>query len=117
MTSNCSCPTVPMIRRLLNWLTNICATPSFMSCSTPFWNCFDFIGSSFSIYLNSSGENDGKPRKCRCSPSVSVSPILNMPLSGRPTMSPGHASSTVLLRWAMNCVGEEKRVVLSSLTW
>ena len=68
------------------------------------------------MYLNISGEKLGKPLKCSCSPSVSVSPILNMPLSGSPTMSPGYASSMVLLRCAMNCVGEEKRTVLPNLT-
>ena len=31
------------------------------------------MGSSFSIYLKSSGEKEGRPRKCNCSPSVSVS--------------------------------------------
>ena len=36
---------------------------------------------------------------------------------GRPMMSPGYASSMVLLRCAMNCVGDEKRISLPSLTW
>ena len=43
--------------------------------------------------------------------SVSVSPILNVPLSGRPRTS-AQALSTVVLRCAMNCVGDEKRIVL-----
>lgn len=39
--------------------------------------------------LERSGEKLGKPRKCIFSPSVNVSPILKIPLSGKPTMSPG----------------------------
>lgn len=77
------------MRRPLNWLMNNCATPSFINCSKPFWNCLLFIGSSFSMYLKRSGENDGNPRKLIFSPSVRVSPILKMPLSGKPTISPG----------------------------
>ena len=56
-------PTVPMSFRPLNWLTNICATPSSISWRMPFSSCFDFIGSVFSIYLNISGEKEGSPRK------------------------------------------------------
>ena len=68
-----------------------------------------FFGSA----LNNSGEKEGSPRKWSCSPSVIVSPILKMPpVSGSPTMSPGQASSMVDLRWAMNCVGDVKRMVL-----
>ena len=91
ITSNCNCPTVPMIFRPLNWLTKSCATPSSINCSIPLFNCLVFMGSAFSMYLNISGEKLGSPRKCIISPSVSVSPILNMPLSGSPTMSPGQA--------------------------
>ena len=91
---------------------NNCATPSSISWLMPFSSCFVFMGSAFSMYLNISGEKEGRPRKCSCSPSVSVSPILKMPLSGKPTMSPAQASSMVSLRWAMNCVGLEKRTVL-----
>ena len=47
-----------------------------------------FMGSAFSIYLNISGEKLGKPLKCNSSPAVSVSPILKLPVSGKPTMSP-----------------------------
>ena len=32
-------------------------------------------------------------------------------VSGKPTISPGYASSIVLLRCAINCVGDEKRRV------
>ena len=53
-----------------------------------FANCFCFIGSAFSIYLNISGEKLGNPRKWSISPSVSVSPILKVPLSGKPIISP-----------------------------
>ena len=79
----------------------------------PLLSCLAFIGSSFSIYLNISGEKLGRPRKWSTSPSVSVSPILKLPLSGKPMMSPAHASSMVLFFCAMNCVGEEKRITLS----
>ena len=38
-------------------------TPSSINWSIPFANCFCFIGSAFSIYLNISGEKLGNPRK------------------------------------------------------
>ena len=56
-------PTVPIILRPLNWLTNNCATPSSINWSIPLASCFCFIGSAFSIYLNISGEKLGSPRK------------------------------------------------------
>lgn len=117
ITSNCSCPTVPIIFLPLNWLMKSWATPSSISCSMPLFSCFAFMGSAFSMYLNISGEKLGRPLKCICCPSVSVSPILNVPLSGSPTISPGYACSMVLFRCAMNCAGEENRSVLLSLTW
>ena len=63
MTSNCNCPTVPIILRPLNWLTNNCATPSSINWSIPLASCFCFIGSAFSMYLNISGEKLGSPLK------------------------------------------------------
>ena len=54
-----------------------------------FPNCLDFIGSAFSIYLNNSGEKLGIPLKCSFSPSVRVSPILKVPVSCKPMISPG----------------------------
>ena len=117
ITSNCSAPTVPIIFRPLNWFTNSCATPSSISWSIPFASCFDFIGSAFSMYLNSSGENDGIPLKCSFSPSVSVSPILKFPVSCSPTMSPGYASSMIDFFDAMKAVGVENLSVLPSPTW
>ena len=54
------------------------ATPSSISWLIPLSSCFCFIGSAFSIYLNISGEKEGRPLKCKSSPEVSVSPILKL---------------------------------------
>ena len=41
------------------------------------------------------------------SPSVKVSPIVNVPVSCRPTMSPGYAKSITDFFSAMKAVGDE----------
>ena len=64
------------------------------------------------MYLNISGEKLGIPLKCNSSPLVSVSPILKFPVSGKPTISPAKASSTVSFFCAIKAVGLEKRIIL-----
>ncbi|GAB1483355.1 hypothetical protein MASR2M78_21710 [Treponema sp.] len=51
------------------------------------------------------GAKLGIPVKWRTSPSVIVSPIAKVPVSWKPTISPGHASSIISLFWAMKAVG------------
>ena len=59
--------------------------------------------------LNISGEKVGMPVNCICSPSVSVSPILKLPVSNKPTTSPGNASSITSFSRARKEYGLLKR--------
>ena len=88
-TSNWSAPTTPMSRWLELSRENSCTTPSSASCSSPFSSCLDFNGSRFITDLKICGAKLGIPVKRTVSPSVIASPILNVPVSWSPTISPG----------------------------
>src|SRR5690606_37574316 len=117
ITSNWSWPTVPItflepISKVKSW-----ATPSSINCLRPFSNCLAFIVSLLITSLKISGEKLGMPLNWMFSPSVSVSPILRLPVSYNPTISPGKASSMISLSWAIKEVIFEKRKGLVPLTW
>ena len=69
------------------------------------WYCFSLRGSAFWIERKICGAKLGMPLKLIVSPSVMVSPILKVPVSWIPTMSPGQASLMISLSWAMKAVG------------
>ena len=114
MISNCSTPTAPrMGSRSTRWRSkNSCTAPSSDSCSSPFFSCLRFSGSSRRTRTKCSGENRGMPSNSTGGPWHRLSPMRRTPGSQTPRMSPENASSTRVRSWAMNCTGRVSDRVL-----
>src|SRR6185437_941338 len=97
-TSSCRGPTAPSRSAPPLCGRNTWIAPSSPSCCNPVRSCLLRIGSATSTVTKISGAKNGSPVNCSLSPSVSVSPSCRRPRFGRPTMSPGYASSSTSRR-------------------
>ena len=81
MISNCSTPTAPrMGSRSTRWRSkNSCTAPSSDSCSSPFFSCLRFSGSSRRTRTKCSGEKRGMPSNSTGGPSHRLSPMRRTP--------------------------------------
>jgi hypothetical protein len=78
-TSSCSEPTTPTSAGEPSCGRNTCTTPSSAICCSASRSCFALIASGKRTRRRISGAKLGTPTKFSTSPSVSVSPIRNVP--------------------------------------
>ena len=118
-TSSCSTPTTPQMTLSMPkpGSRKICTAPSWASSCMPFTNCLRLSVFTCVMRAKCSGENVGMGGNCTCSPLHTVSPMLKMPGSNRPTMSPAYASSTVARSSAMSDVPVASFSFLPPCTW
>ncbi len=107
MTSNCSTPTAPrMGSRSMRWRSkNSWTAPSSESCSSPFFSCLRFSGSSQRDAHEVLRREAGNALELeRLTLAERVADPQHAP-SQMPTMSPEKASSMTVRSWAMNWTG------------